>query len=92
MIWEPAASVFAVDSSFETPAFIYQTSRCHFTERGYCVSHHRENPILCIGSFRYESLPLVLRQEEKYILKRIEIRSTWLKIVVLNVKLRYLGL
>jgi hypothetical protein len=61
--------VFAVDSSFESPAFIYQTSLCHFPERGYCVSHHRENSILCIGSFRYESLPLVLRQEGKYILK-----------------------
>jgi len=84
--------VFAVHSSFETPAFIYQTLRCHFPERGYCVSHRRGNPILCIGSYRYESFPLDLRQEEKYILKRIEIRSTWLKIVALNVKLRYLGL
>jgi len=45
-----------------------------------------------IGSFRYESLPLVLRQEDKCVLKRIEIRSTWLNIVVLHVKLRYLGL
>ena len=48
MIWDPAASVFAVDSSFETPAFIYQTSRCLFPERGYCVIHRRENRILLV--------------------------------------------
>lgn len=78
-----------------------QTSRCHVPERGIRISHRRENPILCIGSFRYESLPLILRQEEKIHFKedrdsmdmaqnrRIECRASVFGAVKLWINLSY---